>query len=70
VDVGLVRDGALVLKRYRWKPSTLSPVFGDIFQAEGFVLAFDATSRTRKFVLEVSTERARVRFTRMRGGER
>jgi len=44
-----------VLKRYRWKPSTLSPVVRDIFQAEGFVLAFRRDSRTRKFVLEVSS---------------
>ena len=40
-------------------------------EAEGFVLAFRRDSRTRKLVLEVTTERARrIRFTRMPGGER
>jgi CubicO group peptidase (beta-lactamase class C family) len=62
----VVRDGALVLERHRWKPSPLSPVFGNIFQAEGFVLAFRRDSRSRQLVLEITTERVRrLRFTRV-----
>jgi len=62
----VVRDGALVLERHRWKPSPLSPVFGDIFQAEGFVLAFRRDSLSKKFVLEITTERVRrLQFTRL-----
>lgn len=67
----VVRDGALVLERNRWKPSPLSPVFGNIFQAEGFVLAFRRDSRTRNVVLEITTERVRrLRFTRVPVGQR
>ncbi len=67
----VVRDGALVLERHRWKPSPLSPVFGNIFQAEGFVLAFRRDSRTRTLVLEITTERARrLRFSRVPGSQR
>jgi CubicO group peptidase (beta-lactamase class C family) len=67
----VVRDGALVLERHRWKPSPLSPVFGDIFQAEGFVLAFRRAARTRAMVLEISTERVRrLRFTRVLSAQR
>ena len=63
----VVRDGALVLERHRWKPSPLSPVFGDIFQAEGFVLAFRRDSQSRQLRLEVTTERVRrLLFTRVR----
>jgi hypothetical protein len=64
----VVRDGAIVLERHRWKPSPLSPVFGDVFQAEGFVLAFRRDSRSRAMVLEITTERVRrLRFTRVGG---
>jgi len=67
----VVRDGALVLERHRWKPSPLTPVFGDIFQAEGFVLAFRRAPRTGTLVLEITTERVRrLRFTRLSGGRR
>lgn len=50
-------------------PTPLSPVFGEVFQAENFfVLAFRRDSRTRTVALEVSTERVRrVRFTRVLG---
>jgi len=62
----VVRDGALVLERHRWKPSPLSPVYGNIFQTEGFVLAFRRDSRSRQAVLEVTTERVRrLQFTRL-----
>jgi CubicO group peptidase (beta-lactamase class C family) len=62
----VVRDGALVLERHRWKPSPLSPVYGNIFQTEGFVLAFRRDSGSRKLVLEITTERVRrLRFTRV-----
>ena len=67
----VVRDGVLVLERHRWKPSPLSPVFGNIFQAEGFVLAFQRDPRTRAMILEITTERVRrLRFTRARGPQR
>jgi CubicO group peptidase (beta-lactamase class C family) len=67
----LVRDGVLVLERHRWKPSPLSPVFGNIFQAEGFVLAFRRDAKRRQFVLEITTERVRrLRFTRVPGRDR
>ena len=67
----VVRDGALVLERHRWKASPLSPVFGGIFQAEGFVLAFRRDSRSRKLVLEITTERVRrLQFTRLAGRDR
>ncbi|HEV2904494.1 MAG TPA: serine hydrolase domain-containing protein [Pyrinomonadaceae bacterium] len=68
----VVRDGALVLERHRMNPTPLSPVFGEVFQAEDFfVLAFRRDSRTRTLALEVSTERARrVRFTRVLGRQR
>jgi CubicO group peptidase (beta-lactamase class C family) len=67
----VVRDGALVLERHRWKASPLSPVFGDIFQAEGFVLAFRRDSQSRKLVLEITTERVRrLQFTRLAGRDR
>ena len=62
----VVRDGALVLERHRRKPSPLSPVFGNTFQTEGFVLAFRRDSGTRSLVLEITTERVRrLRFTRV-----
>jgi CubicO group peptidase (beta-lactamase class C family) len=62
----VVRDGALVLERHRWKPSPLSPVYGNVFQTEGFVLAFRRDSGSRKLVLEITTERVRrLRFTRV-----
>ena len=62
----VVRDGALVLERHRWKPSPLSPVYGTVFQAEGFVLAFRRDSRSRQMVLEITTERVRrLQFTRL-----
>jgi CubicO group peptidase (beta-lactamase class C family) len=64
----VVRDGALVLERHRWKPSPLTPVFGNTFQAEGFVLAFRRDPRARTVVLEITTERVRrLQFTRVRG---
>lgn len=68
----VVRDGALVLERHRTDPTPLSPVFGDVFQAEDFfVLAFRRDSRTRTLVLEVTTERVRrLRFTRVLGSQR
>jgi hypothetical protein len=68
----VVRAGSLVLERHRSDPSTLSPVFGDVFQAEeGFVLAFQRDPRTRALVLEVTTERVRrLRFTRVLGRQR
>lgn len=67
----VVRDGTLVLERHRWKPSPLSPVFGDTFQAEGFVLAFRRNPRTRSTVLEITTERVRrLRFTRVLDSQR
>ena len=62
----VVRDGALVLERHRWKPSPLSPVFGNTFQTEGFVLTFRRDAGTRSLVLEITTERVRrLRFTRV-----
>jgi CubicO group peptidase (beta-lactamase class C family) len=62
----VVRNGALVLERHRWKPSPLSPVYGTVFQAEGFVLAFRRNSRSRQMVLEITTERVRrLQFTRL-----
>ena len=67
----VVRDGALVLERHRWKASPLSPVYGNIFQAEGFVLAFRRDSQSRKLVLEITTERVRrLQFTRLAGRDR
>jgi hypothetical protein len=67
----VVRDGALVLERHRWKASPLSPVFGNIFQAEGFVLAFRRDSQSRRFMLEITTERVRrLQFTRLPGPNR
>jgi len=67
----VVRDGRLVLERHRWAPSPLSPVFGNIFQAEGVVLAFRQDRSTRTLVLEITTERVRrLRFTRLSGGQR
>jgi hypothetical protein len=67
----VVRDGALVLERHRWKPSPLSPVFGNIFQAEGFVLAFRRDPQRGQFVLEITTERVRrLRFTRVPARDR
>lgn len=67
----VLRDAALVLERHRWKPSPLSPVFGNTFQAEGFVLAFRRDPRTRAMVLEITTERVRrLRFTRVATSQR
>jgi hypothetical protein len=67
----VARDGRLVLERHRWAPSPLSPVFGNIFQAEGFVLAFRHDRRTGVLVLEITTERVRkLRFTRVPGAQR
>jgi CubicO group peptidase (beta-lactamase class C family) len=62
----VVRDGALVLERHRWKSSPLLPVYGNVFQAEGFVLAFLRDSRSGQLVLEITTERVRhLQFTRL-----
>jgi hypothetical protein len=64
----VVRNGGLVLERHRWKPSPLSPVFENVFMAEGFVLAFRRDAPAHTLVLEITTERVRrVRFTRVLG---
>lgn len=63
----VVRDGALVLERRRTDPTQLTAVFGKVFLAsDGFVLEFNLDSTRRRWVVEVSTERARrVRFMRV-----
>ena len=67
----VVRDGALVLERHRSKPTPLSPVFGNTFQAEGFALAFRRDSRIGQLLLEITTERVRrLQFTRLTGRAR
>ena len=60
----VVRKGALVLERRWTEPSEISPVFGEVFTApDGFVLQFTRDSNSRRWVIEVSTERARrIRF--------
>jgi CubicO group peptidase (beta-lactamase class C family) len=63
----VVRDGALVLERRWTDPSPLSAVFGKVFVApDGFVLEFSLDLTRRRWIVEISTERARrVRFVRV-----
>jgi CubicO group peptidase (beta-lactamase class C family) len=62
----VVRNGELIVERNRRKPTPLSPIFGNAFQAEGFVLEFRRDPRADNMILEITTERVRrLQFTRV-----